>query len=449
MSEFSAQDPELLSDFVIESRELIETVDQDLVTLEQNPEDPELLNSIFRALHTIKGASSFLALDPLTHFAHAGEDALNALRKGAATMDTLKMDLLLQAVDVIRGQIEAVEAGQMPEEGPEDLAAQLRVIGSANAEEVADAAVGKTDEQGDKLELAEAKMDLLPFMIEDLTTGIDQLREILAEADPSVDSRALATQIGDVTGGLLRSAEFFDVDSLTADIRFLDRLTDAVADHPAEGRTDILTAALPLLSIIEGRAKEMGEGRLPKTDSTEVRDAIERRLHGETPLPATEPSTDGLNDEADRRDGEDRRVADRRVADRRSSDRQAGGDRTVRVDVERLESLLNLIGELVLQKNRLLGLGKVAQRSNCEQELRDQLSHVGSEIERVTSDLQSGVMKTRMQPLSKLFNRYPRLIRDLARSLNKEIDLQIEGGETEVDKSVIESLGDPDRKSVV
>jgi two-component system chemotaxis sensor kinase CheA len=441
MSEFSAQDPELLSDFVVESRELIETVDQDLVTLEQSPEDPELLNSIFRALHTIKGASSFLALDPLTHFAHAGEDALNALRKGAATMDAVKMDLLLQAVDVIRGQIEAVEAGQMPEEGPEDLATQLRAIGAGESAQAPEADEA-SEAGGDKLDLPPEKMDLLPYMVDDLLAGVDQVRGLFGETHASTEGHTLATQIGDVTGGLVRSAEFFDVDSLTADIRFLDQLTDAVADHPAEGRAEIFAAALPLLSIIEGRAAEMRDGRQPSADSSSVCQAIERVINGEAPEPADDAQPVDESDE--RRSGEDRRQGgDRRVADRRASERQGGGERTVRVDVERLESLLNLVGELVLQKNRVLGLGKLSQRSTCDQELRDQLTHVGSEIERVTSDLQNGVMKTRMQPLSKLFNRYPRLIRDLARSLEKQIDLQIEGGETEVDKSVIESLGDP------
>ena len=438
MADLPNQDPSLLADFVTESGELIESVDQDLVALEHRPGDPDLLNRIFRALHTIKGASSFLALDPLTHFAHAGEDALNALRKGNGAVDASVMDMLLQAVDIIRDQIASVEAGCMPEEGPVELAGKLRAVGSGSTPTVAPAGAGIADAgPGPALDLPEAKRDLLPFMVDDLDAGLQQVRVLMGECEAAGDVRHAATQLGDVTSGLVRAADFFGVEALTAELQTLDHVADVLADLPADRRVGIAARVEPLLTVVADRGKALRGCRLLAADSTGVRDAIDRHLAGESAPEAPEEAAEAPEP------AEDRRLADRRTSERRAADRGAGGERTVRVDVERLESLLNLVGELVLQKNRVLGLAKTAQRSRCDQELRDQLVRVGSEIERVTSDLQTGVMKTRMQPLSKLFNRYPRLIRDLARQLDKTIDLQIEGGETEVDKSVIEALGDP------
>ena len=465
MADAFAQDPGLLADVVTESRELNETVHQDLVALERAPDDMELLNRVFRALHTIKGSSSFLGLDELTHFAHAGEDALNAMRKGEATLDAAAMDALLQAVDVVRGQIDTAETGAAPEAGPDELVRRLGEIAAGSAQSAADAGdpvdgaanvadqpdrspeATASDDADQALDLAPAKRDLLPFMVDDLTTSLEQLRDLLGGLASADDRIAHLTHMADLTAGLVRTAEFFEIDQLTLDVQALDRFCQGADELQAEALSDAAAGLDALIEAVGARAEAIGQNTLLGCDTAALRDAVDQLFNPAESARGTqsprsdasgEPSPSAGVDEANQA-----RPADAAAQPRANAGANASAERTIRVDVERLESLLNLVGELVLQKNRVLGLGRAAMQKSCDQDIRDQLVQVGSEIERVTADLQTGVMKTRMQPLNKLFNRYPRLVRDLARAMDKQINLEIVGGDTEVDKSVIESLGDP------
>ncbi len=436
MCSLQDQDPSLLNDFVTESRELIETVDQDLVTLEQSPEDPELLNRIFRALHTIKGSSSFLALEPVTRFAHAGEDALNALRKAEAAVTADMMDMLLRAVDVIRDQLDEVESGEAPQAGPDDLIEGLHRIGEEGVQrnELREDE-GETPDADDAFTLPPAKQDLLQYMIEDLMESLDQLEAMFGEAVGHEDTEQLSHRMKDITDGLVRSAGFFEVDTLSDEVQTLHKAALALGELDAQAIAPLVAHVNTLVDAVRHRAEAMNAGKLRSHHCDGVCAQIIALIAGE-PLPdpkANEPKKQAETE------------ADDRPAAVAQPDKPTAhvAERTVRVDVERLEAMLNLVGELVLQKNRVLGAARNAQRKELDGEFCDQLTQVGSDLERVTADLQTSVMKTRMQPLSKLFNRYPRLIRDLSRTMGKRIDLEIIGGETEVDKSVIESLGDP------
>ncbi len=449
MSDAAHPDNELMQEFVSESSELIEALDQDLVTLEQSPDDTDLLDRIFRALHTIKGSSSFLGLDNLTTFAHAAEDALNALRKGEARADADTMDALLQAADVVRRQIEAIAGGGQPEPGPTALIETLHAIAhrseaagsgspSAPAASVPDEApqAATSNEPAEApLELPASKLDLLPFMVDDLKESLDRLTGQLDAYE--VGS---AGSIADAVDDLIRSADFFEARDLVEDLAALHDAIVAVSE-----REDRAEATLPearrLLGVLHQRAEGIADHRLLTIDTTEIRAALERAANDQAGSDgaASAPAATGAATGEPTESASAEPAAEKTGGD----DAAAKGERTIRVDVERLETLLNLVGELVLQKNRVVALGRRLDQLQVDADLTEELDQAGSDLDRVTADLQMGVMKTRMQPLSKLFNRYPRMVRDLARSTGKQIRLEITGGETEVDKSVLEGLADP------
>jgi two-component system, chemotaxis family, sensor kinase CheA len=484
----SGFDPDVINDFLTESGELLEELDADLVSLEDASDDPELLNKVFRALHTIKGSASFLALTNLVEIAHVAEDALNVARKGEATIDRNFMDLLLEAVDVLKQQFTELEAGDDLSKAPETLVAGLGAIASggeapaggpptepAPAQEPAGAGAAPSDDpHADRpLELPENKDILLEFMIDDLDATLETMGEALS-SDPFAIEQADA--LADAAEGLARTAEFFEIDSM---VRLVGAIA-AFAERAEEMSDPQCGAALPRVRAARWLLAELSAGLRERTvrsypldgflDSLgeivesggEPRVAIEPDADPETVLaaegvlgsgPAPEPAPDSAPEpaadaavEPERQQAADTGSAQTAPAEhpKDKAPPKPKVEQTIRVEVGRLESLLNLVGELVLQKNRVTALSRqIGAAEKLDAELIEAVSQSSSDLDRVTGDIQGAVMRTRLQPLDKIFGKYPRLIRDLARKTNKNIRLVIEGGETEVDKSVIEELGDP------
>jgi len=469
MASLEGLNPEILDDFITESRELLESLDVDLVALESDKTNEDLLNRIFRAIHTIKGAASFLALNPLTTVAHAAEDALNLMRNGKLAVTAEVMDPLLQAVDVIRGQVDEVSEGEMCTDGPADLIETLHRIsaggeageGEAPAEE-AEPATEPQEADPNKLQLCESKKDLLPFMVDDLKNSLTQLSELVEQLKTSADLGNIAAQMRDITEGLVRSIDFYEIDVMCQEVGSLEYLAEHIDDLDPELLSQTLPRAAALLAVLQERTEALGEERLiDRTTETlmqrlravidehqPVGDAtLEENCTTEQVLKidgvvsdgdqeATETPAD--NNKTEEKDGNTKPAAKEQEVHTKS-----GAEQTIRVDVTRLEALLNLTGELVLQKNRVLSLTRKLRESGQDTELAEEAVQVTSDLDRVTADLQISVMKTRMQPMNKLFSRYPRVIRDLARATDKQIELEVLGGETEVDKSVLEGLADP------
>lgn len=489
MSLFDQFDQEILGDFITEACELLETMDQDLVELEQNPTDLELLNRIFRALHTVKGSSGFLGLTTITEFAHAAEDALNALRKGQVRVTRSVMDALLAAGDVVKRMMVDIKELREPAPGPVDLMAQLRRLGKGesiedgctpgNASAIDQPLTGDASDiapgEGDAmLDLPASRLDLLPYMIEELLDSLNQFHELIEHTRLESDHAPLQIRMREIIDGLLRCIEFFEIDILTREVRALSEFTQALTLLTGDALNEARLRADAVITILRERSEAMLHGRLPSIPTDVLLERLSRNLVGESLALTAEMAAACSAQDILRVDGvrgqngngkcaalqssvtenngsgaEDSTTAseDSSARDERGRQSQAkasaGGEQTIRVDVERLESLLNLVGELVLQKNRVAGLSRRLGQMDVDHEYMEAFTQVASDLDRITGELQQGVMKTRMQPLNKLFSRYPRLIRDLSRIANKEIDLQILGGETEVDKSVIELLGDP------
>ncbi len=373
---------EIMEDFLIEAFEMNEQLDQDLVELEHNPEDLDLLNRIFRVAHTIKGSSSFLNLNILTHLTHNMEDVLNRARKGEIKITPDIMDVVLRSIDLMKTLLVTIrDTGSDTNNGKEneieEAVKQLQAITSQNLE----GAKEGTKEAPKKENIEEAKEEIK-----------EENKENKAKAPTAKD---------------------FASDNPLADEPDLDYANMSAEEVEAE-----------IERLLNKRQEADKERRAQKKQEAKPKQEVAPKA--ETPkAPKTEIKTKA------KADTEENKAP------------SIGVEQTVRVDVRRLDHLMNLIGELVLGKNRLIRIyGDVEERYDGEKFL-EELNQVVSSISAVTTDLQLAVMKTRMQPVGKVFNKFPRMVRDLSRELGKSIELIIEGEETELDKSIVEEIGDP------
>ncbi len=387
---------EIMEDFLIEAFEMNEQLDQDLVELEHNPEDLDLLNRIFRVAHTIKGSSSFLNLNILTHLTHNMEDVLNRARKGEIKITPDIMDVVLRSIDLMKTLLVTIrDTGSDTNNGKEneieEAVKQLQAITSQNlegAKEGTKEAPKKENEKEAKEEVKEENIKENQENKAKAPTAKDFASDNPLADEPDLDYTNMSTE------------------EVEAEIeRLLNKRQEADKERRAQKKQE----AKPKQEVAP-------KTETPKTETPKT----------ETPkAPKTEIKTKA------KADTEENKAP------------SIGVEQTVRVDVRRLDHLMNLIGELVLGKNRLIRIyGDVEERYDGEKFL-EELNQVVSSISAVTTDLQLAVMKTRMQPVGKVFNKFPRMVRDLSRELGKSIELIIEGEETELDKSIVEEIGDP------
>lgn len=308
---------EIIDDFLVETDELLNSLDTNLVKLETAPGDLNLLNEIFRAAHTIKGTSSFLGFDQVTELTHKMEDVLNKLRKAELTVTPEMMDLLLESLDLLKVLVSYVHERSSERLDLSQIIARLIAIQSGEAPPAAAAA------------------------------------SVASAPDPAKDEQ--------------------------------DDFDAAIAAAVAAARPEAASAADPAAAEVAGKVN-----------------------------PAKAPA-----------------------------EKKFSADQTIRVDVDRLDSLMNLMGELVLGRNSLMQtIGKVTSENEGNLQVQ-QLNQAAASVNYITTELQMAVMKMRMQPVGKVFAKFPRLVRDLARDCQKQIELVLSGEETELDKSVIEEIGDP------
>ncbi|MUU20548.1 chemotaxis histidine kinase/response regulator CheAY2 [Helicobacter pylori] len=377
---------EIMEDFLIEAFEMNEQLDQDLVELEHNPEDLDLLNRIFRVAHTIKGSSSFLNLNILTHLTHNMEDVLNRARKGEIKITPDIMDVVLRSIDLMKTLLVTIrDTGSDTNNGKEneieEVVKKLQAITSQNLE-------GAKETSGTK-EAPE--------------------KEVKKENKEENQTETKAPTAGNLTS-----------DNPLADEPDLDYANMSAEEVEAE-----------IERLLNKRQEADKERRAQKKQEDQAKPKQEVAPAKETPKTETPKAPKAETKAKAKADTEENKAP------------SIGVEQTVRVDVRRLDHLMNLIGELVLGKNRLIRIYSDVEERYDGEKFLEELNQVVSSISAVTTDLQLAVMKTRMQPVGKVFNKFPRMVRDLSRELGKSIELIIEGEETELDKSIVEEIGDP------
>ncbi len=362
---------EILEDFLVEAFELLEQMDQDLVELENNPEDLELLNSIFRVAHTVKGSSSFLNFDILTELTHHMEDVLNKARRDELKITPDVMDVILESVDMMKALLEGIQASGVDTECGIEIApvvARLDAISKG--------------ESPQEVSVAESTNEATSQESESTPEEVPQAEEISASLEEDATDYA------------------------------------EMSDEEVEAEIQRLLQE----KLEEKEAKKAAKAKESSNVPTEL--ATPAQVSVATPAP-----TPTAKKESPKQDS--------------TKKAPSAPEQTIRVEVKRLDHLMNLIGELVLSKNRLLKIYDDVEERYEGEKFLEELNQVVSAVSLVTTDLQIAVMKTRMLPVSKVFNRFPRLVRDLSRDLNKDIELVMSGEETELDKSIVEEIGDP------
>ncbi len=343
---------EILNDFLTESNEMLEVLDQRFVTLESDPNNTDLLNEIFRAMHSMKGSAGFLGFNHLVDVAHRGENILNKLRQAEMAVNPAIISVILETIDVIKA-----------------IMADIRESGTDNHVPTA-AIAAKLDEILNGTAAASAPI----------------AAHAAAPAPPKVEAAAPTPPPAAPVVSPPTLGEILVNDGLASKEQVLDALT--AQQHQPEPKTPLGEILLQAKAITER--------------------ALDQALHKQEkqPKPVEE-------------------------------------DATIRVETKRLDSVMNLVGELVLGRNRLIKIGtQLEQQHESDPQVRV-LSETLAQLNLVTTDLQLAVMKTRMLPIKKVFAKLPRMVRDLSQKLNKQVHLEMRGEETELDKSVADEIGDP------
>ncbi|EOG8375393.1 chemotaxis protein CheA [Pseudomonas aeruginosa] len=471
-------DEEILQDFLVEAGEILEQLSEQLVELESRPDDMDLLNAIFRGFHTVKGGAGFLQLNALVECCHIAENVFDILRKGERRVSSELMDVVLQALDTVNAMFDQVREQSEPTPAtPELLAALARLAEPEGAEpaepvQAPPAAVPPAEPAAPPEAPAQsASSDITDDEFEQL---LDALQG--DEAPASAVAEAPAAPAGDE----ISDAEFEALlDQLHGKGKFVPPAVSAEpAQVPAEAVEPAAAAAgddisddefEALLDELHGKGKF---GDVPEAAGTPAAPAAAAPAaapaeQGKAPAAAggDEISDDEFESLLDELHGKGKfngaseavaaaaavakniaakspaakPVAPAKAAAARPAapDRPAASEAetTGRVDTARLDEIMNMVGELVLVRNRLVRLGL-----NSGDEA---MAKAVANLDVVTGDLQMSVMKTRMQPIKKVFGRFPRLVRDLARNMKKEINLELVGEETDLDKNLVEALADP------
>jgi len=488
-------DEEILQDFLVEAGEILELLSEQLIELENRPDDTNLLNAIFRGFHTVKGGAGFLQLDALVGCCHIAENVFDILRKGERQVDSELMDVVLQALDSVNTMFDEVRERTAPTPADPALLEALARLATPASEQSAAAPLPTESEPAAPVPptagvaaVAAAEGDITDDEFEQL---LDALHGPAGDASPAASPAALVA--GKSAAAAPAGDEITD-DEFEA---LLDQLHGNGAPTAKEVPAAVAPASPAVSAVSAGNSDEInddefealldelhGKGSAPglvaasspsataapaAPANAEAPDhitddefeALLDQLHGEgkppvvtTPsapaqasAPAAPPAQKPAAKPAAKSPPATAKAASTAPPTPPSippaaKDKPAAAatdspaaETTVRVDTARLDEIMNMVGELVLVRNRLVRLGL----SSGDEELNKAVGN----LDVVTADLQSSVMKTRMQPIKKVFGRFPRVVRDLARSLKKEINLDMIGEETDLDKNLVEALADP------
>jgi two-component system chemotaxis sensor kinase CheA len=385
---------EIFEEFLVEARENLEKLETDLLELEKDPTNQEILNSAFRVMHTIKGGAGFLGLDPVVETAHKAEDILGKLRNAEFVISPAINDLLLKAADKIKEYLEKAE-NQEELEPDYELWSQLEDVLKNPDKYSTDQPISSKEEE---IETFDQSIDdpvsrlLKKYGFEHLVgKSIEEILEELVLMPPSERPEGL--------------------------IQELDALINGTSSKS---------------TVESSKKEEIAKDKIATSQMEAQVDASAQVSHGSA------SHDQELSKKPEKKEQPPKQA---------QPPKEKEEEKVLRIDVQKIEALMNLVGELVLDRNRLVKVVSTIMQSASENNEQikglDDLESVLSSIDRIVGDLQVAVMKTRMQPVKRLFQKFPRVVRDLAKLLNKQIELVTEGEDTEMDKSVLEKLEEP------
>ncbi len=453
---------EIITDFLVEANDLLEQMDQDLIALESSREDFDLLNRVFRNLHTVKGTANFLAEDPsffkIGQIAHTAEDVMDLVRNKELALSPELMDQILAVVDMIKLLFQDVEEGAQSQVDPSDLIAKLKTflekdqkdLHEDNTPEVEISPKSTSPLHGlDDDDLQEIIQD---FLVES-SELLEQIDQDLIALEGEPENSALLHNIFRCLHTIKGTANFLKHDLNFAKMASIGHSLEDIIGEVREEKLvltrELTDTVLQGVDLIKKLHQDAQEGIVSSLSAEEFLAVLETFLKA----PSVSPTSPNLEEKNSKRLSSPPKKIEEEGSKAVHLNQRVRAEPTIRVETTRLNSLMNLAGELVLGRNRLLQVVRSIQDSLSEdkgsnnssrlQVAMQELTAATDFLDFVTSDLQMAVLKTRMQPIGKIFNRFSRTVRDLARDLGKEVQLVIQGAETELDKSVIDEIGDP------
>jgi len=384
---------EIMQDFLLEAGEILELLNEQLVEMESKPDDSELLNAVFRGFHTIKGGAGFLSINPLIDVCHIAENVFDLLRQGKRPVDAKLMDVMLEVLDVVNTMFQEINEGQDPTPAEDQLIGRLKLLSVPPSEEVPVENEASLAEP----EVVAAKETETPAATSNDDITDDEFENLLDQLHGK----------GVHSGGVPPT---ISSDATSEGISAPD--SNEITDDEFESLLDDLQANKKGAFIEKDTSAKENAGNDEPVIVAKVESEPEQKIEAVT-AEKTEQNTKPA-------------VAIKQVAK---------AETTVRVETSTLDNIMNMVGELVLVRNRLVTLE--AEVGNVA------LTKTVCNLDVVTADLQTSVMKTRMQPIKKVFGRFPRVVRDLARTLKKDIVLKMIGEDTDLDKNLVEALADP------
>ena len=401
--------------FLDESREHLQSLNDGLLSLENDPEDLSVLNEIFRNAHTLKGMSATMGYTKTAELTHDMENLLDMLRKEQLKVSSEIIDVIFKCVDSLQEMVENIGNGES-----EDLVDVSDLVRQVNAIAKGDAAPAAEEAE----EAAEGENAAAPVL------ELNDTDETVIREAKNSGLIPYAVHVEIAESCLLKSARSYMV------MNVLDELGDVIKSVPPaqDLEQEKFDHSFDVVIVTDAEPKAIEDGVSAISEITEVKVT-------EITLSASKEET---KEEAPKAAAPAAKKAEPKKADAKAEAKKPAGKndkkahvagQSVRVDIEKLDTLMNLVGELVTNKVRLEQIGMTHRLTELTETLE--------QMDRVTSDLQSVVMKVRMVPVSQVFNRFPRMVRDLAKELNKDINLTIEGEDTELDRTVIDEIGDP------
>lgn len=371
---------EIFEAFVVESTELLENLSQDLMLIEETPEDEELLNRIFRAFHTIKGTSSFMGFDKISTLTHSAEDILNKLRKFELKVNQEIIDVLLEVYDYLTLMIQRVK----------------------NGEDISDVDYSQTLH---KIEILKSGGSL---------ENVKESSEEFSVQQTFQESREIGSKVEEV-------------------LKLAPEIVSKKGDFTPEEYALIDAAFQELNKELMSQSDQKVDVETVFKEKAKQEEDLSRNVVKETQI---------VEDTSKVEVAEASQIATTKEATK-SQAASVASTETIRIDVSRVENLMNLSGELVLGRNRLEQITRNLLAGELTKENLKELEETTSQIDFITSEIQASVMRMRMIPIGKLFQKAPRIVRDLSKQFKKKIQLVMEGEETEIDKGIIDELSDP------
>ncbi len=433
--------------FIEETKEHLQAMNDQILILEKEPDNENCINEIFRAAHSLKGMAGTMGFKSMQHLTHTMEDVFSEVRNGKIKVSADMIDILFQGMDELQGFLDNIvntsdEGTPSNDKLPEMLSAFITAAesGEAPAAEPKKEEAPKKGKKGSKKAAAAAAAAVEEKPAEEAKAESNAKYKELALAEHELKAIEKAQSMGkNVFGATVHIAETCVLKAARAFLVFknLEPLGDVIKSVPdAQDIEDdkfdfefsicIVTAENidkikeVILNVSEIESVEIGEMDIPKAESAEA-------------------ETEEKDEKAAAPKAQEAAAGAAKAAQKPQAAGKPVVSRSVRVDIEKLDNLMNSVSELIIAKNGLVSISTTEANLANQQGFTEQMEY----LERITTEIHQSVMKVRMVPIESVVNKFPRMIRDLSKKLDKKMELYMTGEDTELDRTVVDEIGDP------